>query len=212
MPYGTLPPVKLANSDESIPGFPVVIPNPPKQAVLRLPTDAELLDYLSAQKSIYRDLGRRQSESEDVPTPIADLKLFRAIRIDNGEDDWDDAEAKYAIDTITRHRVSSCERDGDTYVVTLGTLFGECRHVVSIPFQKDMAEYRRGMFKSRDLPHGIEERRFPPEVPVKLYDKISRNVEGYADGYGVPPHHKRTVVNEVMLALSLLDPSLDPNS
>lgn len=192
-------------------------------AILRLPTTDELLSYLAAQRSLYRDLGRRTGESEEVPTPKADQALFRALRLDKGVE-WDDAEALYAIGIITRHRVESCEREGQQYVVKLSTMFGQTTHTVSIPFQKDMAEYRRNVYKPRDLPHNLEERRFPPEVPVKLYDKIVVAQSGYAPGGGlditkhgtltdaVPPHHKRAVIAELMSALTLLDPSLDPNS
>jgi hypothetical protein len=218
--YGELPEIETTGG-QKVHGWPVKILNPEKVAVLRLPANDELLAYLTAQRSLYRDLGRRQGESEEVPTPAADLKLFTAIRIDKDGEPFDEAEALYAIGILTRWKVNSCERDGATFVVKIGTVFGETTHVVNIPFQKDLAEYRRFVYKSRDIGNGLEERRFPPEVPVKLYDKIVEYVEGYIGtqmGSGpefkqaIPPHHKRAVVMEVVQALSLLDPSLDPNS
>jgi hypothetical protein len=208
--YGDLPSIKLAGSDEEVPGFPVQIPNPPKQAVLRLPKPEELMTYLSAQKSLYRDLGRRMGESEEVSTPKEDQKLFTAMRIDRGVE-FDDAEALLAISQITRHRVVSCEQDGLTYVIKLQVIGGETTHTVAIPFQSDLQEYRRYVYKSRDLPHGVEERRFPPEVPVKLYDKIIKSTTGYVDGVPVPPHHKRSVIGELLSAIASLDPDFSPN-
>lgn len=218
MPYGELPLIETATG-EKIPGFPVSVLNPPKTAVVRLPTSVELMTFLSAQRSLYRDLGRRTGQAEDLPTPKADQALFNAIRIDKDGEAFDDAEAAYAIGIVTRHKVTSCERQGQEYVVTVNTMFGETVHTVGIPFQADMAVYRRSVYKPLDLPHGVEERRFPPEAPVNLYDKVFRQATGYSavDGGGsvlssvIPPHHKRAVVNELMTALSLLDPDFAPN-
>jgi len=215
--YGELPSILIDGVKGN--GYPIELQQPAKFCILRLPTSDELLTYLSAQRSLYRDLGRRTGESEDVPTPKADQALFRAIRLDKIDavaqqpvDDWDDAEALYAIGIITRLRIDSCERDGQQYVIVLSTLFGATTHTVTIPFQRDMAEYRRNVYKPRDMPHNLEERRFPPEVPCKLYDKIVVSAEGYANGTATPPHHKRAVIGELMSALALLDPSLSPNS
>lgn len=213
MPYGKLEPIET-DSGEKIPGFPVLIEASAagrKTAVLRLPTSQEILTYMSAYKQIYRDLGRRQGEAEDTPTPEADLKLFEAIRLDKGLE-FDADEAQYALNLIMRHKVDSCERDGQTFIIKLKTIFGPTAHVVNIPFQKDLAEYKRNVYKSRDLPHGMEERRFPPDVPCKLYDKVVASSTGYVDGTDVPPNHKRSVVMELVNTLASLDPSMDPNS
>jgi hypothetical protein len=218
--YGELPELELADGSK-YPAFPVSIPNPPKVCALRLPTNDELLTYLSSQRTHYRTVGRG-GEGEDVPTPKADLALFKAIRLDKSGVEFDPDEALYAITQITRHRVDSCDRDGQNFIVKLMTMFGPTEHVVSIPFQKDIAEYRRNVYKARDLGRGLEERRFPPEVPVKLYDKVVQKVDGYAGGDGesaaslrdikaVPPHHKRSVIYSLVSALDELDPSMDPN-
>jgi hypothetical protein len=134
--YGELPEISLTNGDKTN-GYPVVIessPTGPKTAVLRLPTTAELMKHMASQRSLYRDLGRGKGKGEDVPTPKADRELFNAIRIDGGADDWDDDEVNHAISTVTRHRVASCERVGQTFVVTLTTVFGELKHTVRIPW------------------------------------------------------------------------------
>lgn len=211
MPYGELQEI-TDKSGEIRRGYPIVIQNPQKTALVRLPTSPEILVYLAAQRSLYRDLGRRMGEGEDVPNPKADLTLFSAIRLDKDGLEFDDAEAGYAIELLLRCAVIRCERVGSHYEIALGTIFGLTVHTVSIPFRKDMAEYRRDMYKPRDLPHGLEERRFPPDVPVKLYDKIAQSATGYYDGIEIPPHHKRAVVIEVVNAIALLDPAIDPNS
>ena len=83
MLYGELPTVQL-DSGEEVRGVKVRVPNPPKLAILRLPTSQEMLDRLDQQKSIRRTLGRRKSQTEFVPNPKADLDLFNKIRLDKG--------------------------------------------------------------------------------------------------------------------------------
>ncbi len=213
--YGELPEIQTSDG-KTVRGYPVQIHNPQKVAVVRLPTNTELMIYLAAQRSRYRNLGRRTGEAIPVVTPKADQDLFRAIRLDNGEP-WEDAEAAKALNIITQLRVVDCERDGQEYRIKLKTLFGDTEHVVSIPFEQDLAEYQRNVVPSRDLGRGLEERRFPPEVPCKLYDKILVSAIGYTAGATkdtVPPNHKRVVIAELLAALDDLDPVLDtdPNS
>ena len=136
------------------------------------------------------------------------------MRLDHPADDsleFDDAEALKAINDLLFHRLESCERDGEHYIVVLRTPFGPVTHTVSIPFERDQAEYRRTVVKVRDLPHNVSEWRFPPDVPIKLYEKIRLSVDGYAPSTDVPPHHKRAVVSELVSTLASLDPSSDPN-
>src|ERR1035441_10537781 len=149
--YGELPEIQTSTG-EPIHGFPVKILRPAKTAVLRLPTNPEMRGYLNQQKTLYRDLGRRKGQSESVPNPKSDLDLFARIRIDKGPD-FDEAEAARAIGLLTRQRVTKCEREGETYRVTLLTVFGATEHVVNIPLEKDLAVYRRTGFKDLHLPH-----------------------------------------------------------
>jgi hypothetical protein len=212
--YGELPEIQTSAGD-AIHGFPVQILRPAKTAVLRLPTNQEMSDYLNQQKTLYRDLGRRKGQSESVPNPKSDLDLFNHIRIDKGPE-FDEAEAARAIGLLTRQRVTSCEREGEAYRIKLLTVFGETEHVINIPFEKELAVYRRNVFKAIDLPHGVEERRYPPEAAERLYDAAVVSVLGYVDSItkeNVPPHHKSTVVLELVSAIGDLDPELpDPNN
>ena len=215
--YGELP--EQTSNGTTLHGFLVSIQNPAKSALLRLPTTDELLTYMQAQRSLFRDLGNRKTETESVQTPKADQALFRAVRLDSPTDDaleFDDAEALKAINDLLFHRLESCDRDGEHYILVLRTPFGAVTHTVSIPFERDLAEYRRNVVKVRDLPHNISEWRFPPDVPIKLYDKLYVRSDGYAKELGlgmlgVPPHHKRAVVSELVSTLAALDPSFDPN-
>jgi hypothetical protein len=213
--YGELPEIQTSNPGEPIHGFPVQILRPAKTAVLRLPSNQEMRDYLNQQKTLYRDLGRRKGQSESVPNPKSDLDLFNRLRIDKGAE-FDEAEAARAIGLLSRQRVTKCEREGEAYRITLATVFGETQHVINIPFEKDLVVYRRNVFKAIDLPHGVEERRYPPEAAERLYDSAIVSIAGYVDSIkppDVPPHHKSTVALELVSAIGDLDPDLpDPNA
>jgi len=221
MAYGELPEIDTNTPGVRVRGFPVRIdasPTGPKLALLRLPTPDEEVKYFSAQRTIYRDLGRGMGEWEDAPTPKADLALFRALRLDTGSgsngdspSEFDEAEAKYAISLILRNQIVSTERDGDSYTIQLATPLGLTTHVLRLPYHSERQEYQNGVVKSRDMPHNITERRMPIEVPVRLYDKIVQKSDGYGEGV-VPPHHKRSVVYALMSDLALTAaPDLDPN-
>ncbi len=108
--YGEIPEIQTSTG-EAINGFPVQILRPAKTAVLRLPANSEMSEYLSQQKTLYRDLGRRKGQSESVPNPKSDLDLFNRIPIDKGPE-FDEAEAAKAIGLLTRQRVTKCEQMG----------------------------------------------------------------------------------------------------
>jgi hypothetical protein len=196
-------------------GITIRVPNPPKTAFLRLPTNQEMLERLDQQKSIRRIIGRRKSQTEFVPNLKADLDLFTKIRLDKDGAEFDEFEAGNAISKLTFCEVTDCQRAGDEYRVTLRTPFGETIHQVKIPTQRDITVYRRTVVSSIDLPHGQEELRYRIEPCVGLYDSVVTKIEGYAGSLksaDVPPHHKSAVVVELVQAVDDLDPALDPNS
>ncbi len=196
-------------------GITIRVPNPPKTAQLRLPTNDEILDRLDQQKSIRRTIGRRKSQTEFVPNANADLDLFNRIRLDKDGPEFDEFEAGNAISKVTFCEVTDCERDGDEYRVTLKTPFGVTVHTVKVPTQRDIMIYRRTVVSSTELPHGQEELRYRIEPAVNLYDSVVTRIEGYAESFkpgDVPPHHKSAVVVELVQTIDDLDPALDPNS
>lgn len=196
-------------------GITIRVPNPPKTALLRLPTNKEMLERLDQQKSIRRTIGRRKSQTEFVPNPKADLDLFNKIRLDKEGPEFDEYEAGNAISKLTFCDVTDCERAGEEYRVTLKTPFGDTVHTVRIPTQRDITVYRRSVVSSTDLPHGQEELRYRIEPAEDLYDSVVSKIEGYAESFktaDVPPHHKSAVVVELVQAIDDLDPALDPNS
>jgi hypothetical protein len=233
--YGELKPIKT-NQGTEVPAFPVFIQNPAKFCCLRIPNSEEILAYTGTIRELLTSGGgRRSTEEKILPNPEAERKLFEAIRLDPTGDEFDSAEMLHAIENIMRQRPLSCEREGDQYVVKVGSPLGNTVHTCHIPTTRQLHAYRDGIFRARTLPHGIEERRFPPSVPVELYDAIIASVDGYSPQFNVPvgstngnrhviegaelksflgqipPHHKRTVATEVTMALNDLDPAIDPN-
>ena len=212
--YGKLISIRTADGN-SIDGFPVVIANPPKTAVLRLPTNAELMAYLGKQRSRYKDLGRRKGQPVPVSTGKADLELFTKLRLAGTGEPFDEFEAGTAINKMMRQRIIDCERVGQSYKISLETVFGTTVHVIGIPTEKDMDAYLRNFMVPTDLPHGVTERRFPPEVPVNLYDACIESVSGYIPRItklDVPPNHKASVCMELASALNEQGAVDDPNS
>jgi hypothetical protein len=211
--YGELPTIHSEAGD--VQGVTVRVPNPLKVAILRLPTTEEMLVRLGQQKSIRRDLGRRKSQTEYVPNTKADLDLFNKIRLDKDGPEFDEFEASTAISKVTYCEVIDCQRAGEEYQVTLRTSFGEVKHWVRIPTQRDISIYRRGMVSAIELPHGQQELRYRTEPAIELYDAVAAKIEGYSASYkpaDVPPHHKSAVAVELVNAIDDLDPTFDPNS
>lgn len=196
-------------------GITVKVPNPPKAARLRLPTTDEMLGRLAQQKSIRRSIGRRKTQTQFIPNPQADLALFNQIRLDKDGPEFDEFEASTAVSRLTFCEVTDCERVGEEYRITLHTPLGDTTHTMRIPTQRDLTLYRRSVVSSTDLPHGQEEIRYRTEPAIDLYDSVVAQIDGYAGGIkaaDVPPHHKSSVVVELVQAIDDLDPQLDPNS
>jgi hypothetical protein len=196
-------------------GITIRVPNPPKTAQLRLPTNEEMLERLGQQRSIRRTIGRRKSQTEFVPNFKADRDLFNRIRLDKDNAEFDEFEAGNAISKLTFCEVTDCQRAGDEYRFTLRTPFGDTVHMMKIPTQRDITVYRRTVVSSTDLPHGQEELRYRIEPAVELYEAVVTKIEGYAASIkpaDVPPHHKSAVIVELVQAIDDLDPALDPNS
>lgn len=216
MLYGDLPTSEVTRSDSSdkLRGVTIRIQNPAKLAVLGLPSNEQLIERLGKQRSVRKSLGRRKSVTESVPDTKADLTLFKAIRLDDGPE-FDEFEASSAVNKLTSVEVTECEKAGDQFIITLKTPFGENKHTVAVPMQKDLQQYRRSVVSSIDLPHGNEELRFRIGPPCTLYDSVVQGIEGYNSSYkpaDVPPNHKSAVVVELVSAMDDQELTIDPLS
>lgn len=201
--------------DSPASGITVRVPNPPKAASLRMPTNEEVLARLSQQRTIRRSLGRRKAQTEYVPNRKADVDLFNKIRLDKEGPEFDEFEASNAIAKLIYCEVIGCERDGDLYVITLKTPFGNTVHHVKPGTLRDITLYQRSVVAATELPHNQEEVRFRIEPAIDLYRAVVVSIEGYAESIrpgDVPPHHMQAVVVELIASMEDLDPMLDPNS
>lgn len=212
MKYGVLGTVTIDGTDYQ--GFRFrTIQTPPKVAVLRLPTSAEMIERIDSQKSIQRSIGRGKSTSEPVPNPEADLRLFESIRIAGEGENFDEFEARAAISRLTEVEVVESVREGEGFKVTLKTPFCETVHYLRVPTEKALHFYRRSIVASTSMRHGQEELKYRTSAGVDLFDSIIVRSEGYADGTEVPAHHKFCVAGDISESCKEFDPlDFDPNS
>ena len=147
MLYGQLPEVEFDGKKAS--GFLFRVPNPPKEAVLRLPTSEEITGYLDLQRTLQYNLGRRKSKSERVPNPKSDLALFAKLKVAGA--DFDEFEARNAIGKLTFTEVLSCVRSGELYRIALKTPFCETTHDLAVPTAKQLSVYRRSVLDPKTL-------------------------------------------------------------
>ena len=214
MPYGQLPTIKADDGTE-YQGFKIKVPNPPKVAFVTLPTTAQMMLRLNAQKTVRHSLGRGKSETRAVQNQEADLKLFKTIRLDANGPEFDMHEAAMVIGKLTYCEATETARSGEEFMVTVDTPFGEVMHTVRMPFQPEIHAYRSAALSEMEMRHGQTEYRFKPDVAVTLYKQIAKAIEGYVDTISlsdVPPHHMIAVVSEVVSRMDDIDPLMDPNS
>lgn len=212
MLYGELPEVAVAGSDKKVSGYPVEILNPPKTALLRLPTSAEILERMKKETTITQDIGRGKTKSDSPPTPEADKKLFDALRLDKGEE-FDEFEMVRALNKVIYNRVSERERQGAEFEIKLECYGGVVTtHTLTPPTEKQMHDYRKSVVITKQLDRTKQELRFKHEVAVRLYDENIQSADGYLDNKSVPAHHKFTIALELASLIDDLDPVLDPNS
>jgi hypothetical protein len=211
MLYGELSQVKPGDVEYT--GILIRVPNPPKAAALRLPTNAEMLEWLDSGHMIRRSIGRRKSKTEIPPNTGSDLALFGRIRLDKDGAEFDEYEAGNAIAKLTFYEIAECSRSGSDYRIVMRTPWGDTVHYVTSPTQRDLTFYRRSLGDPVILPHGVEDFHFKHGTACEFYDSVAVKVEGYALGMApkdVPPHHKSAVAAELAAAMDDLDPALDP--
>lgn len=198
MLYGELPQVTLEDGS-IVNGLTVHIPSPKKSAIVRLPTALEIIERLDQDRDRDRPGRRKANKALDLKP---DLWLFKRVRLDKGEE-FDEYEAASVINKITTCETTDCDRVGDNYEIKLKTPFGETVHTLSIPTQKAIMEFRRGLANPN-----------PIERTIVLFNSVTQGFSGYAPSFTtdeIPPNHKSAVVFELITALDDLDPVIDPN-
>jgi hypothetical protein len=166
-----------------------------KYCVLHLPTDEQLCDHMRARRVIKHYLGRGKTITKTPNAARCDSELFEKLVVEGHGEEFDEAERSLAINKLLRTQVTDVQREGNSFRVTLDTPFGETTHVLSMPKQKDVTEYRHEIVSSVEG-RRQEEIRFKLEPANRLYDTVLTSVEGY-DG-AVPVNHKSTVLTEIL--------------
>lgn len=179
------------------------IPGPAgiKTAAVRWPTDAEWIERAAAQRIVIRQLGREKSTTEAIGSEEADLALFNAIRIGEGES-FDRFEAAAIIARLSRCTVGEPAMDGPAYRIPLTVPGAETIHTLKPPSVARMAQHRRATVQAFDLRHGAQEIRVKLKPVGELYDELLVAVEGYAAD--VPIIHKSAVVSGLLREMDAL--------
>jgi hypothetical protein len=169
-----------------------------KLAKLRMPTDQEWADRSRQKKIVQRNVGRGQTQIEQVDYSSVDLALFAAIK-QEGSAEIDGYEAQMLLDRISYAEVIDLERHGGQYRITLATAAGDTVHLVRVPSAKEIMEYRRSFARVVDLPYGRQQIVINLPAAGSCYDSLSPAIEGYSDS--VPLVHKSAVVRAAIDAV-----------
>lgn len=214
MLYGELPELTLPNGEKAR-CVKLSVPNPPKVAFVGLPSNAQMVARMERHKTVRCEVEAGKTKSKQETDPMADLHLFAELRLDKDGPAFDEFEAARALDKLTSAWVIDSKRDGDQYTVRVQTPFGEVKHRIGVPTERDMAQYRRAIDKTYDARENSEEFRMDALAIATLYDRLAVSIEGYAPSFktaDVPPHHKSIVFAQTLEGYRDLDLSLDPNS
>lgn len=223
MKYGELAEIKL-DGQEPLKGILIKIRNPPKTAVLRLPTAQETLARMGSIRQLRITAGNREPRIEWPADPNADAAFFKALRLDSGAD-FDDAEIKQALSALTFTQLSDCEMLDNGFRIVLNSLVGtnsqgrpasvDTVHLLGDPTLADLSECRRKSVSTRSVGTGRQETRYPPQPAIELYDRIVQRWENYADTFTketIPPDHKYAAIQAMIKALDEIDAPIDPNA
>lgn len=182
-----------------------------KKCVLRFPTDEQFIARTRAQRTIRRESGG--VVTSEVPNAHrANLELLERIRIDKDGDSFDEFEATKAIERIERIEIVDCDRVGEEFAVKMRVPGGEVVHRLCVPTQADIVAYSRGSVHRRD-----QRRESVTVIDLTpagvLWAKITRGVEGYADGSAVPITHKDAAIVEMLAEMEqVLRDDQDPEA
>lgn len=193
--------------------IPVRVPSPAgkdgfKRATVRWPSDEEWARRLARQQTVIRGLGRGETETETLNGEAVDAELFGAIRVDSDGEPFDTWEAAAVVAHLAKSRVVSIERSGVGYTVVLRVARDEVRHVVRMPSQRQISEYRRASCRPIDQRHNITTLRLALGPSIELYDNLVEAAEGYSGP--VPAIHKAAVLAEIRADLDAMMEEPDP--
>lgn len=188
-----------------------------KSFVVQYPSDADWREYFRHQTVVYKRVEDADGvEATAVGVEASSLAIVRRVIV--GEARFDEYEAAEIVRKLDFTRVESAVIAGDSATITLGALRGKggaqfvgLVHVLRLPSQRQIMEYRRGSMRVVEGRQRRETRQ-PIEPGEQLYDALTQRVDGYARA--VPANHKATVTDALIAAvdalLSEMEGSTDP--
>lgn len=186
----------------------VVAPDGHKTATVKYPSDEQWITRMKAQRTIIHDLGRGQSETQIPDTGEADFAMFDAVRVDKDGPTFDSAEAAAVMRRLSLADVGEAVRDGNCFRLPLKVLGAETEHVLGMPSERQLLEYRRTAVRIIEGRHGKSEMRIDLAPAGHLYDELKQSSAGYVGE--VPIIHKSAVVAELVQVLREIEEEPDP--
>lgn len=177
-----------------------------------------------------KDLGRNTNETNVTVDEKVDAKILGEIMV-SGDEIEDAADAGYVLDQISTVEVLDSRRESSEIRVFLKVLGGitfedgkgntvakaiqlPVEHLLRIPSQRQINEYRRSNSRIIQLPHNVRELRLIMDPAGPLYDALKSETLGYAPGSAIPLSHKYQVVSELLAALDreMSGEAIDPEN
>jgi hypothetical protein len=180
-----------------------------KSCLLKFPTDAQWIERARSQKTVRNFLGRGKSTTTVQPSDDADLKLFRALVVNEQAEEISAADASAFIERLDRAEITLAEWEGDARRIEMKVPGATVTHVLRIPTQAEIRPHERS---SAQAVYGNRsaEIRVNIQPSAELWDKIKVSVDGY-DGV-VPINHKVAAVSNLIEALPSLIEDLEEAS
>jgi hypothetical protein len=177
--------------------IPIVTPKGVQKAILKYPTDDQIMRCVRAQKILTPDSGRATIPNQET----MDARLFDAVRIDADGPQFDEYEKSEAIGRLLKAIPAGYEQEPDGFVIRIQVPGGETEHHVRIPSTKQIRTYQLAYVQSRRSGSYMERVRNLQAV-LDFYEEISLSADGYEGS--IPVVHKEAVVDEAVKAQASL--------
>lgn len=173
-----------------------------KTVRVRFPSDDQWAERQRRRKVIVKNLGRGMSETLVPNAEDVDAALLANIRIEEESPaEVDPFEAVKCIEQLAQSEVDDVVQAGDAFRVTTRVLGGATVHLLRMPSQKDVFEYRRSFLRVLELPFNKQEITVNLRAAGELYKKLIQATEGYVGD--VPLIHQAVAVKAAIDALDM---------
>jgi hypothetical protein len=182
-----------------------------KKVTVKHLNDGQIERRNRATKILVRRVRGGATEHEVLRNREVDLAIFEEIKVSG--DELEAFEASYVLERLIDTELIDAVREGGCYRVSMDAVGCMTEHLLNIPTQKQVANYRD---HSRKAVHRqrLMELKVYLEIGRTLYDALLVEKTGYAKGSLVPISHKNRVVDALMDTLAddqRKDVEEDPN-